>query len=407
MLNSFQGLFLLAFQFQLLFHPIKPLFPHSFPFITTSTFPFPPSVTPTPTTLPFPSQTPTPTITVSPTPTPITTPVPTSTPILLPTLTMTPTPTAIPTPTTTPIPTITSVPTSTPSPHATPSPTPTIILTFTPTPTETPSPTITPSQTPTLTPTPSPSPTPEPIGNDISYPQCNKTYPSGQLFGIVGVNGGIASTTNPCLSSELTWAASTANSAVTQAKIQLYVNTGNPGGLNTATWPQNNTDPEGHGTTNPYGTCDGSNSTACAWQYGWNRAVDDVVNRFIPAANSAGVSSNPTEYPWWLDVETANSWRDGSDEALSANAADLEGMVAYFKSKDITPGLYSTSFQWGQIVGTVVSGSNLSGLPSWLPGASDLAGAKANCQKSPLTTGGKITLTQFTTGDFDYDYSCK
>ena len=31
-------------------------------------------------------------------------------------------------------------------------------------------------------------------GNDISFPQCGKTYPSGQAFGIVGVNGGKAST---------------------------------------------------------------------------------------------------------------------------------------------------------------------------------------------------------------------
>lgn len=194
---------------------------------------------------------------------------------------------------------------------------------------------------------------------------------------------------------------------INQPKVQLYVNTGNPGGLNTVTWPQNNTDPQGNVTSNPYGICDGGNSVACAWQYGWNRAVDDVVTRFIPAANSAGISADPINYLWWLDVETTNSWRDGSSEALQANAADLEGMVAYFKSKGISTGIYSTSYQWGIIVGSLSSQSSLNGLPNWIPGASDLIGAKAKCQSSPFTSGSEVVLAQFTTGNFDYDYSCK
>jgi hypothetical protein len=276
MLNSFHSFFLLAFQFQLLFHPLTPVFPKSFPFITTINYPFPtPPVLPLPSVIPSqtptPSLTPIPSITISPTILPTTIPSPLPTPTVLPTTTPTPTPTVIPTPTTTPVPTITQIP----------SPTPTS------TPSITPSPTSTPSATPTMTPTPTPTPNPEPIGNDISYPQCGKSYPTGQLFGIVGVNGGIASTTNPCLSSELSWAANTIDSAINQAKIQLYVNTGNPGGLNTATWPQNNTDPEGNMTTNPHGTCDGSNSVACAWQYGWNRAVDERGKRTLARSTGA------------------------------------------------------------------------------------------------------------------------
>src|SRR5438105_13852995 len=45
------------------------------------------------------------------------------------------------------------------------------------------------------------------VGNDISYPQCGKTLPTKQAFGIVGVNGGIATTTNGCLTTQLKWAA--------------------------------------------------------------------------------------------------------------------------------------------------------------------------------------------------------
>ena len=46
-------------------------------------------------------------------------------------------------------------------------------------------------------------------GYDASYPQCSGSYPSNPLFGIVGVNGGLANNANPCISSELHWARDT------------------------------------------------------------------------------------------------------------------------------------------------------------------------------------------------------
>lgn len=321
-----------------------------------------------------------------------------------------------PRPTVTPTPTIevTATPTfgaTQEEPTNIPDPTATPKLTATPTPTNTPTPVASATATPTFTPTPTASPSPTPtaeplkIGNDISYPQCGKTFPAGQGFGIVGVNGGIATTTNPCLSTQLIWA-SQSRGTPNQPKIQLYVNTGNPGGLNTASWPKNNTDPMGDTAPNPHGTCDNSDSLACAWQYGWNRAVDDVQNKFIPAALIAGVSAVPSDYPWWLDVETVNSWKDGSDFAYQSNRAVLEAMVTYFQAKGLTVGIYSTSYQWGVIVQSVPSGSNLNGLKSWLPGATDLSGAQSKCSSSALTSGGTVTLTQYTTDTFDYDYSC-
>ncbi|HVA96974.1 MAG TPA: hypothetical protein VND99_04930 [Candidatus Acidoferrales bacterium] len=266
--------------------------------------------------------------------------------------------------------------------------------------------TLTPTPTATATPTPTTIPTPTPtitkVGNDISYPQCGNTFPTGQGFGIVGINGGIATTTNPCLSTELLWAGQSLGTA-NQAKVQLYVNTGNPGLL--GTWPVNNTDPLGDTSPNPYGTCDGTDSTACAWQYGWNRAVADVQQKFIPAAIAAGVDAIPSDYPWWLDVETTNSWDSGSSDALNRNRVDLEAMVTYFQSKGIVVGIYSTNFQWGTIVGSVPSNSNLNGLRNWRPGATDLSSAQSNCSLTPLTTGGFVVMTQYST-NFDYDYSC-
>lgn len=244
------------------------------------------------------------------------------------------------------------------------------------------------------------------VGNDISWPQCGKVLPSGQAFGIVGVNGGLANTTNNCLKDQLLWAAKSAGTA-NQLKSQLYVNTANPGGLNTPSWPKDNVDPTGNLAPNPYNQCDGSDSLACAWQYGWNRAVEDVKVRFTPAAEAAGLPADPTAYPWWLDVETENTWKTGSTFAYQSNVADLEGMTAYFKSLGTTVGIYSTGRQWRQIVSSEIgSGSNLNGLNSWLAGGRNLSGAKSNCSLPPLISGGRVTLTQYVSGSYDYDYSC-
>jgi len=232
------------------------------------------------------------------------------------------------------------------------------------------------------------------LGNDVSYPQCSKALPSGQAFGIVGVNNGLANTTNPCLATEIAWAQSSTG-LTAQPKAQLYVNTANPGGLNTLSWPSNNVDPSGNVAPNPYGVCDHSNSLACAWQYGWNRAVEDAQLR--------GVAS-PASYTWWLDVETANTWK--TDGNTASNRADLEGMVAYFETLTTQIGIYSTSSQWGSIAGTVPAGSNLNGLDNWRPGARNSSGAKSNCSLAPLTAGGHVTLTQWVSANLDYDHSC-
>lgn len=224
-------------------------------------------------------------------------------------------------------------------------------------------------------------------GNDVSWPQCSKhtSLPSGQAFGIVGVNGGLANTTNPCLAQELSWA-STSKGGTGQDKVALYVNTANPGNLNVADWPQS-------GTSAKYGDCvNGADDQACAYVYGWTMAQLDATTRGV---------TNPSSYKWWLDVETDNSWETNTDN----NSADLEGMVDYFQGIGARAGLYSTSFQWEQIAGTVSGTSSLYGLDSWLPGASSLSAAKVNCSL-PVLTGGKVTLAQYVSRQVDYDFSC-
>lgn len=410
-----QELFRVYFAFAVSFFPFSAGQP---------TIPLPtptPVISIAPTTVPTPTNTPTPFVTMTPMPTltltPTATPTPTITSTPSPTMTPTPTasrtatPTAVPSPqpslsqgegvpTNTPTPTLDVTPTASPSPTLTITPTATPSLTLTPTPTASATPTVTP--TPTEIPTPTPMPVK--IGIDVSYPQCGRTLPTYQGFGVVGVNGGNAVIDNPCLSTQLLWAKQSVGTPG-QSPIQLYVNTGNPGGLNTPTWPQSNVY-GGATAPNPYGTCDGSDSLACAWQYGWNRAHDDVVSRFTPQAQAAGISTEPSVYPWWLDVETANTWKYGSEFAFQSNRAVLEGMVAYFQSRGVTVGVYSTNYQWNLIIGPVPAGSNLLGLRNWRAGATNLAQAQEYCSLTPLTAGASVIMTQFVLDDLDHNYSC-
>jgi hypothetical protein len=238
------------------------------------------------------------------------------------------------------------------------------------------------------------------VGYDVSYPQCGSSLPSTHAFGIVGVNGGLSTRANPCLSQQLTWAWRSSGAADDQPKAQLYLNTANPGELRAqvSTWP-------GQGDT-PYGTCDGANSLSCSWQYGWERAQNSVVSFFAPAAQAAHVDSRPDSYTWWLDVETDNTWQSGSTDALARNRATLEGMIRYLASQGAAVGVYSSHQQWDQIVGSVDADSSLADSNSWLAGATSLSGATAACKQSPLAPDGTVTLAQYKQGGLDRDRSC-
>lgn len=241
---------------------------------------------------------------------------------------------------------------------------------------------------------------PTTVGYDVSYPQCGSPLPRERAFAVVGVNGGLSTKANPCLSTQLAWAWRSSGDVAAQPKAQLYLNTANPGEVRdqVTTWPN-------AGST-PYGTCDGSNSAACSYQYGWERASNSVVSFFTAAARAAKVESSPARYTWWLDVETMNTWQSGSAEALARNRATLEGMTDYLLVRGATVGIYSTGHQWGQIVGSVPDDSVLAGLPSWLAGATTLSGARSNCSRTPLVPGGEVTLTQYVQNGWDRNTSC-
>ena len=234
----------------------------------------------------------------------------------------------------------------------------------------------------------------DPVGIDVSWPQCGQALPKKPAFAIVGVNNGLANTTNPCLADQLAWAETAPEPALTdQARVALYVNTANPGRQG-SWWPGSN-HYGGVDVANPYGECGSGpdDMRACSYMYGYAKAHDDATIRGV---------TDPDDYVWWLDVETENSWQ--TDKA--ANLATLEGMATYFKGIDADVGLYSTGYQWGRIAGTVPSSSPLAGLPSWLAGARSLRGAKSNCALPALTPGGRVALTQYVSGGLDYNYSC-
>jgi hypothetical protein len=239
------------------------------------------------------------------------------------------------------------------------------------------------------------------VGYDVSHPQCDDALPHDPAFAVVGVNGGLATRPNPCLAEQLAWAAEEATGEVrAQPEVQLYVNTANPGRVRdlVTTWPT-------RGLT-PYGRCDGDNSRACSWQYGWERAAVTVADFFVPAAEEAGLDPDPAGYRWWLDVETTNTWQTGSAPARARNRAALEGMATRLTVTGAEVGLYSTGYQWRRIAGPVPEDSPLYELDSWLAGSTTLAGAREACDRDPLVDGGRVVLTQYVADGLDHDHSC-
>ena len=270
-----------------------------------------------------------------------------------------------------------------------------------------------------------------PTGNDISYPQCGTTFPPSDAFGIVGLTGGLANNLNPCFGpsskypsytqTELYWAVTVPSGVTAQPRASLYVNTADPGnmydGTPIADWPTSG--------SSPYGTCTtttvtarhrsytvGADSQACAWVYGFDKATQDVswlasaATAIDGQLGASTVSGSPSGYPWWLDVETGNTWQSGSS-GLAMNVADLQGMADALGTSAASTevGIYSTTSQWLQITGgTSSTTADLGGLPDWIPGATTLSGAEANCALASFT-GGTVEITQFS-GNPDNDYSC-
>ena len=224
----------------------------------------------------------------------------------------------------------------------------------------------------------------KPRGYDISYPQCGGAYPVNVAFAIVGVNGGRVFSKNPCLADQLRWGG--------DAAAEVYINTGNPGPALSSFWPVGQTSPRVCSSSNP-------DTADCAYDYGWN-AAQHSYQTLEEAYALRGISANPNETVWWLDVETSNSWR--SNTAL--NVAALQGEVAYLVSRGVTSiGVYSTTVQWGEITGGTAA---FAAYPSWGAGAPSENAAKRHCVATPGFTGGDLALVQYPYSGFDANVRC-
>jgi hypothetical protein len=232
-------------------------------------------------------------------------------------------------------------------------------------------------------------------GFDASYPQCASSYPPEPLFGIVGVNGGLASNANRCLGGELRWARHTpGQKRPKQPPLSLYIDTGNPGGHHVAEWPR-------RGTAPAFGACNSLLTNACSYLYGEQRAAHSyrLVATFDPLAAELA--------PWWLDVELTTSWAG----TYQLNIAALQGFIAGLRNAGATGpiGIYSTSAQWQDITGltaqttpTAFSGR----LPDWVAGTgATLTQAQQACISGGFT-GVAPTLAQYRIGPFDADLRC-
>ena len=232
-------------------------------------------------------------------------------------------------------------------------------------------------------------------GYDASYPQCSGSYPSNPLFGIVGVNGGLANNANPCLSGELHWARDApGQNRPKQPPLSLYIDTANPGGHQVADWPSG-------GTTPIYAACNGLLTNACSYIYGEQRGADSyhLVAALDPVAARTA--------PWWLDVELGTSWAG----TYQLNISALLGFMAGLQHAGATGpiGIYSTNDQWHEITGLTAQTTHTvfnRQLPDWVAGTeATLAQARQNCTNGGFT-GLAPTLAQYRIGAVDADLRC-
>ncbi len=228
-------------------------------------------------------------------------------------------------------------------------------------------------------------------GYDISYPDNSYPAPSWQYngqpynfaFGIVGVTGGKAFTQNGKLAAEYQWVVKQPNPLTPS----FYMN------LN---YPVGTTAP--NGMTGPKGNCSKGDRECQAYNYGYNAAQ----NAFQNATQTVGTTVG--DYPWWLDIETANSWSGKT----SLNYLVIQGAIYFFQSQKTTAaavGIYSSPSMWNSI-----AGSNRPGVQEWLAGPRDVAPASlpGYCTSTTSFTGGTVAVVQSHNSSFghDLDYSC-
>ncbi len=230
------------------------------------------------------------------------------------------------------------------------------------------------------------------IGADLSWPNCSQSasWPAGVEFGIVGVTGGRAFTSNSCFGAEWSWATSQPSSAGS-GPASIYMNLNAPVG-STASYAKQG----------PL-TCGKHDALCTAYDYGW------VAAKWAYSQAGSAVSSAAA---WWLDVETGNSW----SRSTAANDQVIQGAIDYLgaggeggSGLGLTVGVYSTNAMWNKIAGSTWKPTNGTyPVPTWYATAvSSSTSAESYCTSSYAFTGGPVWLVQYLPGTgFDADYAC-
>jgi len=201
-------------------------------------------------------------------------------------------------------------------------------------------------------------------GYDVSQFSCGH-LPPARSFAIVQVTAGAinSSRPNPCYRAEAAWAG---------PNMSAYIFMD---GLPSPAPPESQP-----------AACKGS--VACeSYYFGWFWA-----HHWVVYSQSVGV----TPPMWWLDVEGPNGAVPWSSN-LSFNAEVVKGALAAVRATaGVQVGVYSTSYQWPRIVGSL----SLPGIPLWAAGADNLTGdafsATSFCPSaSQRFADGIMTLVQY------------
>jgi hypothetical protein len=213
---------------------------------------------------------------------------------------------------------------------------------------------------------------------------------------IHGSHGNSPADINTCAAALVDWAGNASgqtNGAPIQ-KVMTYTTISNPKGdpeYTGATWPKDG--------DSPYGGCDGSDTSACAYRYGMSRAEFDA--NILPQSTSLFRA---------IDIEAEGySWQKGGTLAEQEhNRAVVEGYVARSRELGTSDlGIYASTEDIASLLGPIQASSNLVSLPVWYrANARNVPQAQAACSLKSFT-GGQVIMTQIVGGAIDRDLVCR
>jgi hypothetical protein len=208
-------------------------------------------------------------------------------------------------------------------------------------------------------------------GYDVSGYQCGHLPAGSHTIGVVEVDGWGDTATNPCFTTEVSWAGAGLN-------LYIFVIYGTSG------------------TAEP-GCSSAPSPAAC--DYGYLEAMND----FTTARSMIGAKAT---VPWWLDIEQAN-WT----ASTSANSSVVMGALSALHGAGVaTVGFYFSVDGWSQLMGSY----NPVGpdFPAWWGGPPPVfkcSNIRSLASKDRVfIPTGPIELLQYTdnAGGYDGDYAC-